>query len=243
MAILDDLKLLVECESPTEDLGACRKVILLASDIAKNLTGKSAEIFDEQGRPIFWLGSKSPKIILLTHLDTVWPIGSFNPLWNIEGDIARGPGVFDMKAGFLQALYAIKDLSLEDIALVATSDEETGSQTTKEFIKKISIGPKAVLVFEGSANGKVKTGRKGTAMYRITVNGKASHAGLEPEKGINATVEISNQINKIVALENKDLGTTVVPTTLTSGTTSNTVPAAAVLDIDVRSYAISELII
>jgi glutamate carboxypeptidase len=241
MAILDDLKRLVECESPTEDLAACRKVISLANEIAKEVTGKSAEIFDEQGRPIFWLGNKNAKIILLTHLDTVWPINSFSPLWSVEGDIARGPGIFDMKAGFLQALYAIKDIPLDNVALVATTDEETGSQTTKEYIKKISTGRSAVLVFEGSANGKVKTGRKGTAMYRITVNGKASHAGLEPEKGINATVEIANQITKLASLENKELGTTVVPTLLASGTTTNTVPAQATLDIDVRSYSTSEI--
>lgn len=241
MAILDDLKALVECESPTEDIEACRKVVNLAATIAKSVTGSDAKVFNESGRPVFWLGADQPKIVLLAHLDTVWPIGSFNPIWKIEGDIAFGPGTFDMKAGFLQALYAIKDISLEEIALIATTDEETGSQTSKDLIKKVSAAAKAVLVFEASINGKVKTGRKGTAMYRVIVSGRASHAGLEPEKGINATVEIANQISKIVALENKELGTTVVPTTLVSGTTTNTVPASAILDIDVRSFATSEL--
>ena len=241
MAIIDDLKLLVECESPTEDLDACRKVIELSSEIAKRVTGSDAKIFDENGRPVFWLGSDSPKIVLLAHLDTVWPIGSFTPLWKVDGDIAFGPGTFDMKAGFLQALYAIKDISLEEVALIATTDEEVGSQTSRDLIKKVSAKASAVLVLESSIKGKVKTGRKGTAMYRLAVNGRAAHAGLEPEKGINSTVEIAKQVSKIVALENKELGTTVVPTTLISGTTSNTVPASAILDIDVRSFATSEL--
>ncbi len=241
MAILEDLKALVECESPTEDLEACRKVINLAATITKNVTGKDAKVFNESGRPVFWLGADQPKIVLLAHLDTVWPIGSFDPIWKVEGDIAFGPGTFDMKAGFLQALYAIKDIALDQIALIATTDEETGSQTSKDLIKKVSTTSSAVLVLEASINGKVKTGRKGTAMYRVIVNGRAAHAGLEPEKGINATVEIANQISKIVALENKELGTTVVPTTLLSGTTTNTVPANAILDIDVRSFATSEL--
>ena len=241
MAIIDDLKILVECESPTDDLNACQRVVELAAQIAIRVTNKEARIINENGRPVFWLGDENPKIVLLAHLDTVWPIGSFNPTWKLDGDIAFGPGTFDMKAGFLQALYAIKDLSLDQIALIGTTDEETGSQTSKDLINRVSAKADAVLILESSINGKVKTGRKGTAMYRIVVNGKASHAGLEPEKGINATVEIANQISKIILLENKELGTTVVPTTLISGTTTNTVPASAILDVDVRSFSISEL--
>lgn len=241
MALLEDLKELVECESPTDDLEACRKVVEKAAIIAKRVTGSDPKVFNENGRPVFWLGSDNPKILLLAHLDTVWPIGAFSPVWKVEGDLAFGPGTFDMKAGFLQALYAIKDISLDQVALIATTDEEVGSQTSKELIMKVSAKASAVLVLEASINGKVKTGRKGTAMYRLLVNGRAAHAGLEPEKGINATVEIANQIAKIVSLENKELGTTVVPTTLLSGTTTNTVPANAILDIDVRSYSQSEL--
>ena len=242
MAMIEDLEALVKCESPTEDISACKEVVELAISIANRVTKKSAKVITENGRPVFWLGSDSPKIVLLAHLDTVWPIGSFRPLWKVEGDIAFGPGTFDMKAGFLQALYAIKDLSLDEIALIATTDEETGSQTSKELIERISKKAKAVLVFEASIDGKVKTGRKGTAMYRVTVNGRAAHAGLEPEKGVNATVEIANQILNIIKLENKELGTTVVPTSMSSGTTTNTVPASSSLDIDVRSFAKSELI-
>ena len=241
MAILDDLKILVECESPTEDLDACRKVIELAAHISKSVLGFDAKVFAEAGRPVFWLGSDEPKIVLLAHLDTVWPIGSFSPVWKVEGDKAFGPGTFDMKAGFIQALYALKGIDLDEVALIATTDEEVGSQTSRDLIQRVSKKAKAVLVLEASIYGKVKTGRKGTAMYRILVNGRAAHAGLEPEKGINATVEIANQIAKIISFENKELGTTVVPTTLLSGTTSNTVPASAILDIDVRSFSKSEL--
>jgi glutamate carboxypeptidase len=98
-----------------------------------------------------------------------------------------------------------------------------------------------VLVVESAIDGKVKTGRKGTAMYRIAVHGRAAHAGLEPEKGINASVEISHIVLALTALENVELGTTVVPTTLTSGTTTNTVPALATVDVDVRSFTMVEL--
>ena len=240
-AMLQDLKALVECESPTEDLEACNRVIELAGKISERVTGIKGDLIQEMGRPVFWLGSKSPKVALLAHLDTVWPIGSFKPLWKIEGDLVKGPGCYDMKAGFIQALYAMKELDQNQVALIATTDEETGSATSRDLIERVSKGAKAVLVLESAIDGKVKVGRKGTSMYTITINGRAAHAGLEPEKGVNATVEISEIVRKLIALENPALGTSVVPTVLKSGTTTNTVPALATLDVDSRSFSLAEM--
>jgi glutamate carboxypeptidase len=239
-SMLAELESLVRVESPTEDLSACRKVVATASDIATRILGTPANIREVQGRPVFWWGVEQPKVILLAHLDTVWPHNSFTPLWSVEGNIARGPGIFDMKAGFIQALFALKGIE-GSVALVATTDEETGSTTSKEFIKEISSKAQAVLVLEASLDGKVKTGRKGTAMYQINIHGRASHAGLEPEKGINATVEIARITLALKALESLEHGTTVVPTMLRSGNTTNTVPDLATLDVDIRSYSIKEL--
>jgi len=243
MTALLDIQRLVECESPTEDLIACNQVVDLAVEIANKLLKTPATKINENGRPVFWWGAKNPKIVLLCHLDTVWPKGSFQPTWKIEADTATGPGVFDMKAGFVQALYAVSQVNgaQENVALVATTDEETGSATSKELIERLAKTAKAVLVFEASLDGKVKTGRKGTAMYQVSVTGKASHAGLEPEKGINATTELAKLVMQISTLENPEFGTTAVPTVMQSGTTTNTVPALATLDIDVRSFTISEL--
>ena len=238
--MLQALEALVRCESPSEDLSACRKVIALANEIATKELGKAAEIMEVNGRPVFWWGDKNPKVVLLAHLDTVWPIGSFNPTWQIDGDVLRGPGTFDMKVGFIQALYALKDVA-GSVALIATTDEEIGSQTSRELIKEVSKNASAVLVLEASLDGKVKTGRKGTAMYVVKAVGLASHAGLDPEKGINATVEIAAQILKLKSLENSEYGTTVVPTLLKGGTTSNTVPSEATIEIDARSFSQSDL--
>ena len=238
--MLSALEKLVRLESPTEDLDACRAVIELASQIALDVLGTPAQIREVNGRPVFWWGAQNPDVIVLAHLDTVWPKGSFQSLWSIKENVASGPGIFDMKAGFIQGLFAMKGID-GSVALVATSDEETGSTTSKEFIKEISARAKAVLVVEATLNGKVKTGRKGTAMYQVKIHGKASHAGLEPEKGINATVEMGHAILAISGFENKELGTTVVPTMLRSGNTTNTVPDLAVLDIDVRSFSMAEL--
>lgn len=238
--MLAALEALVKLESPTEDLQACRDVIQLASEIATRVLGIPAEIREVNGRPVFWWGAPNPDVIVLAHLDTVWPKGSFEPLWTVEGTTARGPGIFDMKAGFVQALYAMKGTS-GSAALIATTDEETGSATSKEFIKEISAQAKAVLVLEATLNGKVKTGRKGTAMYQVKIHGKASHAGLEPEKGVNATIEMAHAVLAINSMANPEHGTTVVPTTLHAGNTTNTVPDLAVLDIDIRSYSMADL--
>jgi len=238
--MLAALEALVKLESPTEDLAACQDVVRLASELATTILGTPAQIRDVNGRPVFWWGAENPDVVVLAHLDTVWPKGSFIPLWKVEGNKATGPGIFDMKAGFIQALYAMKGIT-GSAALVATTDEETGSATSKEFIKEISAKAKAVLVIEASLNGMVKTGRKGTAMYQIKIHGKASHAGLEPEKGINSTVEIAHAIIAVASLENKEHGTTVVPTMLRAGNSTNTVPDLAVLDIDIRSYSMDDL--
>ena len=128
MTAIADIQRLVECESPTEDLAACNQIVNLAVEIAGQVLKTKAETISENGRPVFWWGSKQPKIVLLCHLDTVWPKGSFIPTWKVNGDIATGPGVFDMKAGFVQALYSLANIdnAKDKIALIATTDEETG---------------------------------------------------------------------------------------------------------------------
>jgi glutamate carboxypeptidase len=241
LSALSSLERLVRCESPTDDLQACNEVAELAATIANEVLGIPARVLQIKGRPVFWWGAENPAVVLLAHLDTVWPKGAFDPIWSVEGDVIRGPGVFDMKAGFIQALFALKDIR-GSVALVATSDEETGSATSRELIEELARNSRAVLVLEASLDGKVKTGRKGTAMYQITAHGRAAHAGLEPEKGINSSVEIAHLILKLKALENSEHGTTVVPTMIRSGNTTNTVPDLAVLDIDARSYSQEDLV-
>ena len=240
---IKDIQRLVECQSPSEDLAACVKVVELAVEISAQVLEIPAKLITENGRPVFWWGSEKPKIVLLCHLDTVWPHNSFNPTWLIDGDNAKGPGVFDMKAGFIQAMYALKGITgaQSKVALVATTDEETGSATSKKLIERLAKDADAVLVFESAIDGKVKTGRKGTSMYQISVTGKAAHAGLEPEKGINATTELAKLVLQITELANPAFGTTVVPTVMQAGTTTNTVPAQAKLDIDIRSFTMAEL--
>ena len=243
MTFLSDLQKLVECQSPSEDISACADVVKLAVEICGDNLPHDAQILTEGDRPVFWWGTKDPRVVLLCHLDTVWPKGSYLPLWRVEDDQIFGPGIFDMKAGFLQAMYALKEIpeAYETVALIGTTDEEIGSLASRPLIERLAKSAEATLVFESSIDDTVKIGRKGTSMYRIEIQGRAAHAGLEPEKGINATTEMAKIVLALSALENPEYGTTVVPTVMQSGTTTNTVPAVATLDIDARSFLTSEL--
>jgi glutamate carboxypeptidase len=244
--MIEDIRQLVEISSPTYDLEAVGRAINAANHQLLKRLGTDGEIRIVKGRPLLHWGSARPSILLVCHLDTVWPHGSFTPDWEIDGDRMRGPGVFDMKAGFVQAVHAIAALipelggKLNQVALLATSDEETGSATSQGYLEEVAASARAVFVLESSIDGKLKTSRSGTSMYQLEVLGKAVHAGLEPEKGINSTIEISYVIPLIAALSRPEIGTTVTPTALNSGTTLNTVPGIAVLDVDVRAKSVAE---
>src|SRR5262249_44418448 len=156
--------------------------------------------------------------------------------FSVEDGVLRGPGCFDMLAGLVMALHAVGDLDDPDgVTLLVTGDEEVGSASSRELIESEARDASAVLVLEASADGgELKTARKGTALYEIDIVGRAAHAGLEPEKGVNASVELAHQILAITALADPAAGTTVTPTAATSGVTGNTVPASARFAVDVR---------
>lgn len=240
---LADIERLVRIESPSDDRAALDAVVREANQICREVLGKAGDISEVNGSPVLWWGPKPADVLLLIHLDTVWPKGSFLPLWQVDGDRITAPGSFDMKAGFVQAVYALRGIT-GSVALLCTTDEEVGSKASRALIEESARSAKAVLVLEASINGAVKTGRKGTADFIIEVHGRASHAGLEPEKGVNATTEMAHlivEIEKIQKVANPEFQTTAVPTVLTSGTTTNTVPALARLVVDCRSFAMSEL--
>ncbi|MDQ1697614.1 MAG: glutamate carboxypeptidase [Frankiaceae bacterium] len=153
-----------------------------------------------------------------------------------------GPGVFDMKAGLVQLFAALQSLGdLDGVGILVTSDEEIGSTTSQRLIEWTCRDAGAVLVLEPSADGALKIARKGVGMFHLEVTGRAAHAGLEPERGINATVEAAHQVLAALALARSTVGTTVTPTVVTAGTTVNTVPAAARVAVDVRAETADEL--
>jgi glutamate carboxypeptidase len=178
-------------------------------------------------------------VLALCHYDTVWPLGSLaeNP-FRVEDGLARGPGVFDMKGGIVCLLYALRALAgrpRRPLWALFTSDEETGSRTSRPLIEKLARQSACVLVFESPLpGGTLKTARKGVGRYTVTIEGRAAHAGVEPEKGISAAQEAAHQVLAIHALNAPERGTTVNVGVVRAGTRANVVAARAELEVDVR---------
>jgi glutamate carboxypeptidase len=241
--LVDDLAELVSCESPSSDLTAVARCADVVDALARHRIGTKAERIDVSGRVHLRWQFGRPRVVLVGHFDTVWPLGTL-ARWpfEIDGDRITGPGVFDMKLGLVQLFAVLQGLDdLDGIAVVATSDEEIGSTTSQQLIEDTARGARAALVLEPSSDGALKTARKGVGMFRLEVTGRAAHAGLEPGNGINATVEASHQVLAAAALARPAAGTTVTPTVVTAGSTVNTVPAHAAVSVDVRAETAAEM--
>jgi glutamate carboxypeptidase len=236
-AMVDDLAALVEVESPSADVAATARCADVLAAIGTERLGVAPERLDAGGHPaVLWRFGGPTRVLLVGHLDTVWPLGTLAELpFAVRDGRATGPGVFDMKAGLVQGLHALATLAdLDGITVLVTSDEETGSLGSRELIEREAIGARAALVLEPSADGALKTARKGVSMYRLDARGRAAHAGLEPEKGVNALVELARQVLVLESVARPALGTTVTPTVARAGTVTNVVPEEASVDIDVR---------
>ena len=241
--MVDALRLLVEAESPSADASACAACADVADRLATRLLGAPAERCEVDGRVhLRWRFGSADRVLLIGHLDTVWPLGTAAS-WPFAADAetATGPGAFDMKAGVVQLLFALNALDALDGAVVLlTTDEEVGSPTSRDLIREAATAVDAALVLEPSAAGALKTERKGVAIYRLDVEGRAAHAGLDPESGVNAAVELVHQLLAVVELADPARGTTVNPGIVAAGTAVNTVPAAATAQIDVRTRTLAE---
>jgi glutamate carboxypeptidase len=235
--LVDDLASLVAVESPSLDLAATAAAADAADDLVAALLGSRCDRHEDAGRVhLCWSGGGPPRVVVVTHVDTVWPAGTL-ARWpfSVDGDRATGPGAFDMKAGLVQGLHALSLLpDLTGVRVLITTDEEVGSPTSRELIEKTAAGAQAALVLEPSAAGALKSARKGVSLYELVVHGRAAHAGLEPEKGVNAGLELARQLLALETVADPSLGTTVTPTLLSGGTTTNTVPAQASVAVDVR---------
>ena len=248
-AMVADLKELVNQESPSKSVPELSLCAATLAATFKRVTGKPAEIIDSgdpaRGPHVHWRGGSEPKVLILGHYDTVFPKGTIDVRpFRLDNGVATGPGVFDMKAAIIQAVYAISVLDeavKSGVEVLFTSDEEIGSGSSKTLLLERAHAAGNVLVLEPSADGgALKTARKGTGTFEIVFEGRASHAGLEPEKGINALIEMAAQIPLIAALAKPELGTTVTPTVASAGTADNVVPAQARLFVDVRVEAAGE---
>jgi glutamate carboxypeptidase len=194
-------------------------------------------------------GAGSADIVLLAHLDTVFPHGTVaSRPFHIEADRALGPGVCDMKAGLLSAVYAVDALRtlgfdrFGRLRLVCTSDEEVGAPSSRVFVEQVAAGARAVLVLEAARqNGDLVTQRRGGGFYRLAITGRSAHAGVEPEKGRSAALTLCRQVVALHALTDLAQGRTINVGTLHAGSRANVVPDCAVAEVDVRANTQAEM--
>lgn len=236
--MIEELEALVLAESPSADDAATEAAARLVDDLfLEHLGTRGAWIADGARGHLLWSGGGPVEVLLIGHVDTVWPSGTTSrwPFTVTDGR-ASGPGAFDMKAGLVQGIHALKELDdLTGVAFLVTTDEEVGSPTSRQLVEQTAQGARAALVLEPSAGGALKSVRKGVSNYSLVVHGRAAHAGLEPEKGANAAVELAHQVLGLLDFADPSVGTTVTPTVMSAGTTTNTVPASAQVTIDVRA--------
>jgi glutamate carboxypeptidase len=248
-AIVAFTRALVEAESPSGDEAGSKAVVSLLAAAAEAISGVSkiervpSENYGEHLR-VKALGGREKlrPIVILGHTDTVHPRGSLQQRpWRVEANRAYGPGVFDMKANCALAIEVIRacvETGLRPerpLVLLLTCDEEAGSFTGRQLVEAQARKAHAVLVLEPPASGgRVKTGRKGTGIFSLMARGRAAHAGLEPEKGASAILELARQTEKLHALNGVSAGISVNVGVFHGGTLSNVVPAEARAEIDVR---------
>jgi glutamate carboxypeptidase len=188
-------------------------------------------------------GGSEPHVVVLGHYDTVWPRGTLDRMrFSVDDDgIARGPGCFDMKGGLVLLFFGLTQLLSEigrprrDIRIVFNCDEEIGSISSRGLIDAVGRGAHAALVLESPlAGGALKTARKGTGIYRIEITGRAAHAGIAPEEGVSAVVELAHQVLALDALNDYQRGTTVNVGVVEGGSRVNVTPARAIAEMSVR---------
>lgn len=240
--ILERVSALVQMESPTSQPRAVEAVQEVVAGWAEELGGHR----EGSANGVLELRFGNPSdprrpLLLLGHLDTVWPVGTLAGMpWRVEDGWAYGPGVLDMKAGAVMALEAIRLAREVDadrpLILLLSGDEETGSHRSRERIEQVSRECRAVFVLEPAQGpeGAYKTARKGVGQFRLEIEGVSSHSGVDFSAGHSAIRELAWQIEQISALTNLDRGTTLNVGVIGGGTQSNVVAASAWAEIDLR---------
>lgn len=238
------LRTLVSIESPTENSAAVNEAMNFAAELSRSLGGRvtlhKQELYGHIHEIRFGAAHSTMKpILLLGHLDTVWPIGTLNAMpWRDENGRFYGPGVLDMKAGVvmaLAALAALRELGLKrPVALLLNSEEEVGSPVSRPITERLALQSSAVFVLEPAQGLAYKTARKGVGNYTLHVQGVAAHSGVDFEQGHSAILEAARLIQTVSSFSDPGKGRTVNCGVVSGGTRSNVVAASASVEVDVR---------
>ena len=250
--ILDGIRRWVEIETPTEAPEQVNRLVALVADGYRDLAAHVERVGGRDGRGDHLIarsawGQDAPGILVLSHLDTVHPLGFIERLpFRIEGDSAFGPGIYDMKGGAYLAYHAFRQLcaggerSPLGITHLYVSDEEIGSPTSRSLIEKEGERAKYVLVTEPARDGgKVVTGRKGVGRFEVFIKGVPAHAGSRPEDGRSAIRELANAIHTLEALNDPTRGITVNVGVVKGGTRPNVIAEEAYAEVDLRAPSVA----
>ncbi|HEX2633301.1 MAG TPA: M20 family metallopeptidase [Bradyrhizobium sp.] len=253
MTILDGIRRWVEIETPTEAPAQVNQLASVVADGYRDLPVSIERVAGHSGCGDHLLarsswGQDAPGILILSHLDTVHPIGFIGRLpFSIEGDSAFGPGIYDMKGGAYLAYHAFGQVCINGqrsplgITQLYVSDEEIGSPTSRALIEAEGRKAKYVLVTEPARDGgKIVTGRKGVARFEIFVKGVASHAGTRPEDGRSAVRELANLIQTLEAMNDLKRGISINVGVVRGGTRPNVIPEQAYAEVDMRVPTIAD---
>lgn len=245
--MLDLLRKMVEIESPSDNKAAVDQCTAFVAEQCAALDGRvrlhRQKVFGDLLEARFGPQKSNQKpILLLGHLDTVWPLGTLKDMpFRVSKGHVWGPGVLDMKAGVAMALTAIAILKEQQrltrpVVMLLNSDEEVGSTVSRPVTEKLAQACQAVYVLEPAQGleGAYKTARKGVGNYEIRVRGVAAHSGVDFERGHSAVVELARQIERITGFTELDRGITVNIGTIQGGTRSNVIAAEARAEVDVR---------
>ena len=253
--IVSTIRELVEIESPSDNKAAVDRVAEAVAQNFSRLDGKvdvrihRAKDFGNHLQADFPGKSAAKPVLLLGHYDTVYPLGTLAAMpCRVMDNKLTGPGVLDMKSGIVLMLYALAALQAwhgglpRPVTVLLVSDEEVGSDSSRAITESLAKQAAAVLVLEPAYGfqGAVKTARKGVGEYLLKVTGKASHAGLDFQKGVNAILELARQIEKISGFTDLKKGLTVNVGIVSGGSRTNVVPAEAAAQVDVRIARIKD---
>src|SRR5579864_3567369 len=246
-AILDGIRRWVEIETPTDAPDQVNKLATIVADGYRGLPATIERVAGHSGYGDHLIarsswGQDAPGILVLSHLDTVHPIGFIERLpFHVKGDSAFGPGIYDMKGGAYLAFHAFRHLcaygetSPLGITHLYVSDEEIGSPTSRSLIEAEGRKAKYVLVTEPARDGgKIVTSRKGVARFEIFVKGMPAHAGTRPEDGVSAIRELANIIQTLEGMNDLERGVTVNVGVVRGGTKPNVIPEQAYTEVDMR---------
>jgi len=252
--ILDGIRRWVEIETPTEAPGQINRLATLVAEGYSVLPATVERIAGKNGYGDHLVvrsnwGQDAPGILVLSHLDTVHPLGFIERLpFRVEGDSAFGPGIYDMKGGAFLAYHAFRQLCADGagssplgVTQLYVSDEEIGSPTSRALIEAEGKKAKFVLVTEPARDGgKVVTGRKGVGRFEVFIKGTPAHAGSRPEDGRSAIRELANVIQKLEAMNEPRRGITVNVGVVRGGTRPNVVSEEAYAEVDLRVPTIGD---